>query len=162
MLCHTDLTHNLRCINKQKRFSMREELDCEPSPNAKLLETLCNLELVEYQLADLLSIKSRLVESIKIMVGHEKEGSKTYRVEHYDVEVTTPYNYSIDKKAYEKFKHELPSNKNPVRESIKYDVDKAKYREVMSEGNADMALCLSEFIGVKVGKCSVNVKARKE
>lgn len=129
--------------------------------NKLLREAICNLELVTYQIAELARVKEELSHKIAIMFGHEQEGNKTYIFDAYAVEVKTPYSYSVDKINYEKLKEHLPQDKNPVRESVKYDLNKEKYRELMRSGDADVAMTLMEFVAVTKPKPSITIKHRK-
>ena len=128
--------------------------------NKQLLEdNVKALDFCNFQIAEILDIKQKL--ELKIIEGleHTYEGSKTYEVGKHKVTVKTDYIYSLDKEEYQVYKSKIPAEFNPVRESIKYEVDKRLMRKAEEYASKDDMMLMSNFITTKPAKANVKIGA---
>lgn len=119
------------------------------------------LNLVNYQIAELIRIKEELEKRLCALFEHGGEGQKTYIADKYDVTIRTGLIYSLNKSAYSLLKDEIREGFDPVKESIKYDVDKKIVRKIYEEGSQQDLVNLSQFVTTKDAKLHVIIKAAK-
>jgi predicted O-linked N-acetylglucosamine transferase (SPINDLY family) len=122
-------------------------------------EEVTALNLVNFQLAELLQIKQQLEASIIKQLDHDIEGSKTYDVDRYKVTIKTDFIYALDKAEYEIYKHHIPVEFNPVKESIAYTVDKRVVNKAETYASSKELLLLSKIIHKKPAKPNIKVTA---
>ncbi len=117
------------------------------------------LDFCNFQIAELLEIKQKLELKVIEGLAHEHEGSRTYEVGKHKVTVKTDYIYSLDKEEYQIYKSQIPAEFNPVRESIKYDIDKRIVKKCDDYASNDDMMLLSKFITKKPAKANVKIGA---
>jgi hypothetical protein len=117
------------------------------------------LDFVNFQIAELIDIKQQL--ELKIIEGlhHDHEGSKTYEVGMHKVTVKTDFIYSLNKEEYQIYKYKIPTEFNPVKESVKYEVDKRIMKKCDDYASQDDMMILSNFITKKPAKANVKIGA---
>jgi hypothetical protein len=118
------------------------------------------LDKVNKKIAELLVKKEELTEIIIGALGHEHEGQKSYQYNVWKIEVKTPFVYSLDKKKYESGIFKLPSEYNPIKESISYSIDKKMCDQLMNSAPKKVRDALIDLIDKKPGKASVTIKER--
>lgn len=107
----------------------------------ELIQVLKELENTNQQLGLLKAIKEELEQLILLQLENKpEEGQKTYEVYEYKLLVKTGLNYTIDKDKYDSL--EIPQDINPIKTSIKYEVDLKKIREL----KVNHGSLFSEFI----------------
>ena len=117
------------------------------------------LDFVNYQIAELLSIKKKLEEKIKEGIGHCHKGSKTYEVGNHKVTIKTGSIYTINKEEYKIYKSHVSTEFNPVRESMKYEIDSKIMSKAEEYASKEEMLLLSKFITEKPAKLNVKIGA---
>lgn len=128
--------------------------------NNQLLEyNVKALDFVNFQIAELLDIKKKLELKIIEGSGHDYEGSKTYEIGKHKVTIKTDFIYSLDKEEYQIYKSQIPAEFNPVRESIKYEVDKRMMKKCDSYASKDHMMLLSNFITKNPAKANIKIGA---
>lgn len=125
-----------------------------------LNEHIQQLTKVNKKLAALKLEQERLTGEIINELGHKYEGQKTYDVDKWRVEVKTNVIYVLDKKLYQQYKELLPAAYNPVKETISYQVEKAKCEEALNIAPANVTDMLINMICKKPAKPSVTIKDR--
>ncbi len=118
------------------------------------------LDKVNKQIAKLIVKKEELTEVIIGALQHEHEGQKSYQYNLWKIEVKTPFVYSLDKKKYESGQFKLPSEYNPIKESISYSIDKRMCDQLMCDAPKKIRDTLIDLIDKKPGKASVTIKER--
>jgi hypothetical protein len=118
------------------------------------------LDKVNKQLAKLNVKREELTNTIIGALEHNHEGQKTYEYDIWKIEIRTPFIYSLNKKAYESEDFRLPSEFNPIKESISYSIDKRLCDKYLNEAPNEVRDILIELIDKKPGKASVCIKER--
>ena len=121
-------------------------------------ESLKELNSVNRKLAKLLLRKEELTEEVIELFGHEHEGQKTYAFDEWKVEIRTPCVYSLDKKLYESGRFNIPSEYNPIKQSVSYSIDKKLCDDYITKAPKKIRDALAELIEKKPGKPAVIVK----
>lgn len=124
-----------------------------------LKETVNTLNLVNYQIAELIKIKEELEARVNALIDHPDDGSKTYSVDKFKITITSGYNYSLNKEEYELIKSRLPECFNPVKERIAYDIDKKIIRDAEKYASTEELVMLAEVITKKPKKLHLRVTA---
>ena len=135
-------------------------LDFNNEQERSFVESVNELNKVNKQLAKLLLRKEELTQDIIISLDHEHEGQKTYEYGAWKIEVKTPFVYSLNKKLYESGDIKLPSDFNPIKESVSYSIDKKLCDKFMNEAPKKVRDSLAELIDKKPGKAGITVKER--
>lgn len=120
-------------------------------------ETANTLNLVNYQIAELLRIKEELEKRLNAVLEHGDDGSKTYVVDKFKVTVTTGYNYTLNKDEYEVVGNQLQACFNPVRTRTAYDLDKKVIKDAEKYASKEELQLLSQIISKKAKKLHVKV-----
>jgi hypothetical protein len=124
------------------------------------VEGIKELDSINKRIAKLIVRKEELTNQIIGALDHEHEGQKTYEYGMWKLEVKTPFIYSLNKKAYESEDYRIPSEFNPIKESISYTIDKRLCDKYLVEAPVEVRDALIELIDKKPGKASVTIKAR--
>jgi translation elongation factor EF-Ts len=124
-----------------------------------ITETASTLNLVSFQIAELLRIKEELEARLSALLEHGDEGSKTYIHNEFKITVSTGYNYSLNKEEYEILASRLPACFDPVRKRVAYDLDKSIIRDAEKYASQDELALLAEFIEKKPKKLHVKIMA---
>ena len=117
------------------------------------------LNTINYEIAELARIKEELEARLSALLEHGDDYSKSYIVDKYKVTVSTGYNYSLNKDEYLIVGGQIPKCFNPVRQSIKYELDKSVIRDAEKYGSVDELNLLAKIITKKPKKLHVAVKA---
>ncbi len=124
-----------------------------------ITDTVSTLNMINYQVAELLRIKEELDTKLNTLLQHPEEGQKTYTHEKYKIIVKTGFNYSLNKEEYESVGNRLPAQFNPVKERIAYDLDKKIIRDAEKYASLQDLEILSSVISKKPSKLSVRIIA---
>jgi translation elongation factor EF-Ts len=122
-------------------------------------DTVTTLNLVNYQVAELLRIKEELEARLCALLEHGDEGSKTYTHNKHKITVSTGYNYSLNKEEYEILGSRLLPCFDPVRKRVAYDLDKTIIRDAEKYGSAEELALLAQFLEKKPKKLHVKIIA---
>ena len=92
----------------------------------KIRESARALEYIKHSIAQWLVRKEEEENKLQELLEHDKayEGRKSYQCEEYVIRITTGWNWSVNEKEFNKIKNIIPPEFNPVREKIKYDINK--------------------------------------
>lgn len=120
-------------------------------------ETINTLNIINYQVAELLRIKEELEEKLLHLFEHSDDSSKTYVFEKWKTTLTTGYNYTLDKDEYLIMKTHLRIN--PVKERVAYDVDKKIIKDCERYGNEEDLALINQIITKKPKKLHVKIAA---
>lgn len=122
-------------------------------------DTVTTLNLINFQVAELLRIKEELEARLCALLEHGDEGSKTYTHNKYKITVSTGYNYSLNKDEYEILASRVPVCFNPVKKRMAYDLDKSIIRDAEKYASADELALLAEFLEKKPKKLHIKILA---
>lgn len=125
-----------------------------------LYDAIISLDEVNNQIADLIMQREELTKEIIAAIDHKHEGQKTYEFYKWHVTCKTPMIYSLDKKKYELGEVHIPGNFDPIKQTISYTIDKAKFEEYMTSAPESARDALCELITKKPGKESISLKTR--
>ncbi len=123
-------------------------------------QSITELDYINKEIARLLVKKEELTNNIISSLEHDHEGQKTYEYDVWRIEVKTPYVYSLNKKLYEAQEMVLPSDFNPIKESLAYSIDKKMLAHCMTNAPSNVRDTLIELIDKKPGKASITIKER--
>lgn len=118
-----------------------------------------SLNLCNYQIAELTRIKEELEKRLAAALEHGDEGQKTYVCGKYKLQLTTGWNYTLDKEEYGLMKGHIPKELDPVKERVAYDIDKKVIRENWKYASADDLVLLNKIISTNPKKLSVKIMA---
>jgi hypothetical protein len=124
------------------------------------VESVKELDSINKKIARLIVRKEELTDVIIGSLEHNHEGQKSYEYDMWKLEVKTPFIYSLNKKAYESEDFRIPSEFNPIKESVSYTVDKRLCDKYLNEAPAEIRTLLIEIIDKKPGKSSITIKER--
>lgn len=125
-----------------------------------LADSLKDLDCVNKEIAQLMVWKEQLTQNVISALGHEHEGQKSYEYDTYQLEVKTPFVYSLNKKMYESTI--IPKEFNPIKESKSYSIDKKLFEKYMSEAPEEVRDVLVDLVDKKPGKASITIKERSK
>jgi hypothetical protein len=125
----------------------------------RLNDLISTLEWVNYQIADLQQSKEALEADIMKILNHDKDGSSTYTIGRYKIEIKTPSINKLDIKKYLSFKNKIPTGLDPVVEKKSYTISKKVLNDINEYATNDEKLFLSEFIITKPGKLTMKIGA---
>ncbi len=123
-----------------------------------LKESVSELEKLNKKLSQLMVRKEELTSMIIDALGHEHEGQKTYEYGEWKIEVKTPCVYSLNKKCYEENASKIPSQFNPVKESVSYSIDKRLCEQYLNDAPFEVKSLLIDLIEKKPGKAGITIK----
>jgi hypothetical protein len=121
-------------------------------------DIIVTLEAVNYQIAELKRIKEAQEDKLKTLFNHTKEGQETYVFERYKVEISTGYNYRLNIKKYLEFRELLDPKFDPVKEVVKYELNKKLIKDCEEYGTFDDKDALSAFVEKNDKKLSVKIR----
>lgn len=124
-----------------------------------LKDTARTLELVNYQVAELLRIKEELEARVSALLEHGDEGAKTYTVDKWKITVTTGYNYTLNKDEWITIGSRLPACFNPVRQRVAYDLDKQIIKDCEKYGSPEELELMSQVISKRAKKLHIKIGA---
>ncbi len=127
--------------------------------NYLIQDNITTLNLVNYQIAELLRIKEELEKKICELIQHPDDGTKSYIYDKYKVTITTGYIYSLDKDEWAANSNNLPKCFNPVRERLSYDLDKNIIRDCEKYGSQQEIALMSKIISKKPKKLHLKLTA---
>jgi hypothetical protein len=93
---------------------------------------------------------------IQAMTGHESEGQRTYECAGFKIAVKAPLTRSMDWKAWETVKGQIPEDLHPIK--IKEELDEKGLKWIMANDPQTAAL-VTPCITTKPGAVSVTVTA---
>lgn len=125
----------------------------------RLEDEVKNLDWINYQIADLLKLKSESEQKIIKLLRHKIDGQRTYTVGVHSVVITTGLNYSLDKKKYLELGQQLPEEFNPVHEKIAYYLDKKVIELGQKSGDKTVKSILKKIITTSDKKVNVKISA---
>jgi len=115
------------------------------------------LEQIKYQVAELLNMKAAIEKELQEYFHKDKDGQTTYAFERWNVEITTGWNYKLNKKKYAEWEDMITPRFNPIKETVKLEINKKIYRECEEFGSDDDRLALSEFTSKSEKKLNVKI-----
>lgn len=125
----------------------------------KIHDNISCLNSLNFKIAELLTIKEKIEKEIIGLFNHDKEGSKTYNIEKYNVIIKTDFTYSLNKDLYEAIKYEIPISINPVKEFISYTINKKLLKDIEKSNDSHSLLTLSKIITKKPLKPNIKISA---
>lgn len=141
----------------------------------RITDTLKTINLVNYQIAELVDIKVKLERQLiedmgratfilddegkYIMTEMSHEGVKQHVVGKYKFKIKTDYNISVNKEEYEIVKYALRSEFNPVVEKVSLSINNKLLKDVEKYGSDDDKTLLQQFIVKTPAKPYVSIEA---
>lgn len=123
-----------------------------------LLNHIKNLDMVNYQLAELKDIKERIESAIVEIMQPEDDCQRTHVVDKYKLTIKTGYIYSIDKEEYEIIADKIPMCFCPVTRRMSYDINKQNLRDLEKFGSGEEKELVASIVSKKPAKTSVTLK----
>lgn len=117
------------------------------------------LELVNYEIAELSSIKEQIEKQLFSLINHPEDASKSYVFGKYKVTLSTGYNYSLNKDEYLIVGATIPKCFNPVKQKTAYELDKHVIREAERYASSEELALLAKIISKKPKKLHVKIGA---
>ena len=124
------------------------------------VESIKELQSINKKIARLIVRKEELTGIIIGTLEHDHEGQKSYEYGSWKIEVKTPFVYSLNKKLYESGLYNIPSNFNPIKESVSYSIDKRLCDQYMNDAPDEVRDLLIELIDKKPGRAGITIKER--
>lgn len=134
------------------------DIDAEQVRQDSIADKVQALELIGYQVAELLRIKEALEEQVRELVGHD-DVQKTYLFGRYKVTIKAGMNYSLNKEEFESIGKRLPECFNPVTKVMKYELNKKIIREAYLYGSTQDKEILDAIIIARPAKLNIVVSA---
>jgi len=107
--------------------------------------------------------KKTYEEKLKEALNHKNiDGSKTYRHKDLSIKITTGLNHIVDVEKYNNFKHLLNEKFNPVKEVIKYELNKKTIRDCYKNGTDKDIWYLSKFLTSSEKKLHISLTDKKK
>ncbi len=125
----------------------------------QLKDNVMTLNLINYQVADLLKIKGELEARVAALLESGDDGSQTYLVDKYKVTISKGFIYSLNKDEYEAVGNFLPSRFDPVRKRILYDLDKQIIRDAERFCSEEELKLFCSMVSKKPKKLHVKISA---
>ena len=124
-----------------------------------IIDTANTLNMVNFQISELLRIKEELDAQLNALLEHGDEGSKTYVVGKFKVTVKSGYIYSLNKEEYMANGSRLPACFQFVKQRMSYDIDKATLRDAEKYGSDEDLALISSMVTKKPSKLHVKITA---
>ncbi len=131
----------------------------EMNKDVAIKDTVTTLNLINFQVAELLRIKEELEARLNALLEHPDEGQKTYTHEKYKITIKSGYTFSLNKEEYEAIGARVPSQFNPVKTRVAYDLDKKIIRDAEKYASSEELEIISSFISKKPSKINVKITA---
>jgi hypothetical protein len=141
----------------------------------RIEDILKTINLVNYQVAELVDIKTKLERQLIELMGRAifitddngkyimtdiaHEGVKQHIVGKYKFKIKTDYNISVNKEEYEIIKCSLRTEFNPVIEKIAFSVNNKVLKDIEKYGSDDDKCLIQQFIVKTPAKPYVSIEA---
>jgi hypothetical protein len=122
-------------------------------------DTAKTLNQINYQIAELTTMKQELEQRLCATLEHGEEGQKTYVEGRYKITVRTGYNYVLDKEKYDMLSRHLNSSIDPVVKEVKYVINKKTLRESYQCASEKELQILNEIIKKNPAKINIQISA---
>lgn len=121
----------------------------------ELLNYVEVLDQINHQIDELKKQKDNICEILAVALDAQENKSKSYLIDNYKVEIKRGRIYKIDIEKY--LEANIPDDIDPVRSTMKYDINTAKLR--IFEDKYDGVY--SEFLTWKPAKLSVSISVKE-
>lgn len=125
----------------------------------EIQDLISTLNLINYQVAELLRIKEELEPRVASLLGHGADGSKTYTEGRYKVTCKSGFIYTLNKEEFEVNGSRLPACFKIVRQRVAYDIDKNAVKDIEKYGSVDDLNILATFVSKKPSKLNIKITA---
>lgn len=115
------------------------------------------LNQVNYQIAELNTMKSELEQRLAAALEHGSEEQRTYNEGRYKIIIRSGIIYSLNKEEYEILGKRLPVQFDFVNKSVKYDINKKIIRDIYSYGSRSDIDVLESIVTKKPAKLNVTI-----
>lgn len=122
-------------------------------------DTAKTLNLINYQIAELTTMKAELEQRLAATLEHIEDGQRTYTEGRWKITCRTGWNYVLDKEKYEMLSRHLNSSLDPVQKVVKYEINKKVLREAYVHASEKELDILNEIITKKPAKLNVSIEA---
>lgn len=130
--------------------------DFDSTPDL-LKERVIELNWLKGQIAEYMVRREELEKGIIELLGHKKEGQKTYSVNKFKVTVKTGFNYSLDKAKYLELSSQLPAEFNPVTEKIAYHLNTSLFKLGQKTADKQTKSILKKIVSTSDKKVVVTI-----
>lgn len=108
---------------------------------------------------ELQEAKFALESKLIYLLDHRKEeGQESHKIGEYKITVKTGFNHKLDIKKYQEVAHLLPNKFDPVKTSVKYELNERDYRNIKEYATNETLLTISEFLTSTPSKPYVTIK----
>lgn len=139
---------------------MLDEFEISPQDlkEQDIQETAHTLNMVNYQIAELVTIKEELELRLRALLEHgDDDAQKTYKHGRYKITLSAGYIYSLNKEQYELNGDEIPDNFNPVKKKMVYEIDKRILKDIDYYCDEEQQELIYGFISKKPKKLHVRI-----
>jgi hypothetical protein len=120
-------------------------------------DTAKTLNQINYQIAELTTMKSELEQRLAAALEHGSEEQRTYNEGRYKIIIRSGIIYSLNKEEYEILGKRLPVQFDFVNKSVKYDINKKIIRDIYSYGSKSDIDVLESIVTKKPAKLNVTI-----
>lgn len=115
--------------------------------DARILDLIKHWKLLKFKIQQLENDKQETEKQLRELLDHpEVDGSKSYKHSNHTVRITTGLNHTLDKTQFERLKDIVKPKFNPVKEIMKYEINKKALRDCLEFGTQDDKFLQSQFI----------------
>lgn len=125
----------------------------------QMIEYTKTLNMINFEIAELARIKEELEARLCALLQHGDDGSKSYIINKFKVTLKTGYNYTLNKEEYMIMGSRLPQCFNPVKQVMKYELDKSVIRDAEKYASPEELNLLAQVISKKPAKLHIAIKA---
>ena len=125
----------------------------------QLKDNVITLNLINYQVAELLRIKAELEARVAALLEHGEDGSQSYYIDKYRVTVKTGWIYSVNKEEFESVGNHLPSRFNPVTIKKTFHLDKQIIRDAERFCSDEELKLFNSIFSKKPSKLHVSISS---
>lgn len=122
-------------------------------------DTAKTLNQINYQIAELTTMKAELEARLAATLEHIEEGQRTYIEGRWKITCRTGWNYVLDKEKYEMLSRHLNSSIDPIQKVVKYEINKKVLREAYVHASDKELDILNEIIAKKPAKLHISIEA---
>lgn len=128
----------------------------------RISDLIKHWKLLKFKMSELDDDKQATERQLRELLDHpELDGSKTYKHDDHSIRITTGLNHTLDKKTYEQIKGTLNPKFDPVKEVVKYEINKKVLRDCLEFGTQTDKYMQSQFIISTPKKLHISIEEPK-
>lgn len=125
--------------------------------NKECYEIIAELKELALEIAKLKKRKDELETNLAKLVGHGETGKKTYSFDDCKAEITSGWNYTVNKEEYEAKLSLISPEFDPIRKNIKYDISSAIIKKIEKYACHQQMMLISSIFSKSPKKIHVKI-----